>query len=265
MLKKKYTAAVTTTIITAVIMEIIVLAMLFLKVDPIFVVAPAFFGVVVLLLISLSLISKSFKNKIESCLYEECDPDKYLYEFTIFHGYKKVEYDDNRFNLAKLKAYTAMGKLNEVNHITEKINMKKLSKNKAATAEYNICMTAISIYFEDYDKAEVYLGELSKIKRKYFKKREIAVRQFRAELLRHQGNLAKSRSIFTSLNLAKRTRMDILSARLAVAYIDKAEKFDSAAMKNFELVAREANRLYIRELARNELKSMMTTEVIKPF
>ena len=257
MLRDKYKSRVRLTIILAILFEIGVAVMWFLKLDLLFIILPSAVLVMIISIIVLRMISSSFKNRIENCLYEECDPDKYLFEFTKFHGYTQVEYNKNHFNIAKLKAYTAMGKIPEALKIAEKLDMKKLQKNGAFYAEYNICMTALNIYSENFEKAEAYLNELSKMKKRYFKKQEITVKHYRAELFRHQGNLSRARALFTSLNLARRTKMDLISARLAVAYIDKAEKFDDSAQKNFEIVAREANRLYIRELARNELKTMM--------
>jgi len=263
MLKKKYKSAKRATLIIAILLEIAVCVMAYLKFDILFIILPAAVFVIIALIFTHKLIAKIFRDKIEDCLYEDCDPDKYLFEFTTFYGYVKVEYNKNHFNIAKLKAYTAMGKMVEAFKIAEKIDMKKLNRNGIHKAEYNICMTALNIYSESYEKAEAYLNELSKLKRKFFKKQEITVKHYRAELLRHQGNLSRARALFTSLNLAKRNKMDLLSARLAIGYIDKAEKFDDSARKNFEIVAREANRLYIRELARNELKTLMNMADIK--
>ena len=193
------------------------------------------------------------EKRLDRILDEECDPDKYLYEFTKFHGYKKAEYPINRFNIARLKAFIAKGKFQEAEKALETLNLKSLKKDKNLYVDYNAGVAFLALNFGEIEKAEAYIAELIEIKGN--KKCEVIARQLSAEALRIQNNLERARAAFNSLALAKRPKKDVLSGRLAVAYIDKAENYPESAMKNFEIVAREANRLYVRELARNELKT----------
>ena len=254
MLKKRYIAIC----ITAVILASVVAFAFFLTELELYIILISA-GISALIILIMILLIKRPKAKLETYLYEECDPDRYLYEFNKFYGYKKAEYKSNRFNMAKFKAFVAMGKFKEANAAVAKLDFKSLKRDKQMYVDYNMCMTTLALYSADYEMAQKYLDEISKNRLKY----DIIIRQFNAEILRLKGEYERARAMFNSLNLVKRPKKDVLSGRLAIAYIDKAEDYMELALKNFELVAREGNRLYIRELARNELKNAMNSESVK--
>ena len=80
MLRKKYKAIKLAEIITAVLLEIGVFVLLLFRFDILVVIIPSALAVIIALIFGLKLNSQFHKSKIDSCLYEDCDPEKYLYE-----------------------------------------------------------------------------------------------------------------------------------------------------------------------------------------
>lgn len=211
-----------------------------------------------------------FAVKIVNILNEECDPEKYLFEYDKFYRPDKSNINYPLHCLNKYAGLCEAGRYDEARRIINPVSLQEIGKKVKDVLLYYINTLHLNIIDENFEEAQENLEEIQKHidgisgQRLSEKKRTLFINSIdssKAEMLRKQENLTGSRELLNELLQGDMSKRATLHCVFTLAQIDIAEqKYDDAKIALERIIA-EGNKLYIVALAKEELEKIEKSTV----